>query len=81
MNTDRKQIFLKCKYVTLDSPTYCLLSQEIQSRKVTLESSSLFNQIFFYNSKGFMLLKKNNLPTVTALQPYSQNWSTSSRQI
>lgn len=31
MNTNMKQVFLKCKCVTLDSPMYCLLSLEIQS--------------------------------------------------
>lgn len=46
-----------------------------------LKYFSFFSQIFFYNSKYFMPLKKNNLPTVAALQPYSQNQSTSSRQI
>jgi len=55
-----------------------LLSLEIQSRGATLKSFSFFNQIFFCRSKGFMLLKKNNLPAAAALQPYSQSWSTSS---
>lgn len=81
MTTNMKWVFKKCKCVTLDSPTYCLLSLEIQSRVATLKSFCLFNQILFYSSKGFMLLKKKNLPAAAALQPYSQNRSTSSRQI
>lgn len=67
--------------MTLDSSTYCLLLLEIQNRATALKSFYLFNQIFFCNSKGFMPLKKNNLSVAAALQPYSQNRSTSSRQI